>query len=59
MHTERQYNKTRGYEMSNEIALKDIHSMAKTIVASHMFGVDNEHQAVALMLLSQAQGYTP
>ena len=40
-------------------SIQDMQTMAKTVVQSRMFGVDNEHQAMSLMLLCQAQGLHP
>lgn len=46
--------------MTNElIPLADIEKMAKHLVASKLFGVKTDSEAVALMLLSQAEGMHP
>jgi hypothetical protein len=53
--------------MSNEVAvyhhgpvtLPDMQTMAKSIAASGMFGVKTEDEAMALMLLCQAEGIHP
>ena len=41
------------------MSLADLATMAKSIAASRMFGVDTEDQAMALMLLCQAEGLHP
>lgn len=41
------------------IAMADLQTMAKSIAASAMFGVKTEDQAMALMLLCQAEGIHP
>ena len=41
------------------MSLADLGTMAKSIAASRMFGVDTEDQAMALMLLCQAEGLHP
>ena len=48
--------------MANElvvISLDQVREMAKTIVTSQLFGVKNVDQAVALMLVAQAEGLHP
>jgi hypothetical protein len=41
------------------ISLSELQTIAKSIAASRMFGVDTEDQAMALMLLCQAEGIHP
>src|SRR5436190_9148201 len=41
------------------ISLSEMQTMAKSIAASQMFGVKDEDQAMALMLLCQAEGIHP
>lgn len=45
--------------MSNLIPINDIEKMAKAITASKLFGVKEVDQAVALMLIAQAEGMHP
>lgn len=45
--------------MSNLIPLNDIEKMAKAITASKLFGVKDVDQAIALMLIAQAEGMHP
>lgn len=47
-------------KMSSElIPYKDIEQMARAIVASNFFGVKTPEQAIALMLIAQAEGMHP
>jgi hypothetical protein len=48
-----------GVRMLPEVALSDMQTMARSIAASKMFGVSTEDQALALMLLCQAEGIHP
>jgi hypothetical protein len=41
------------------VTLSDMQTMARSIAASKMFGVTTEDQALALMLLCQAEGIHP
>tara|TARA_R110000868_G_scaffold117406_1_gene311895 strand:- start:622 stop:1440 length:819 start_codon:yes stop_codon:yes gene_type:complete len=48
--------------MANEITITpvaDLERMAKSIVASKLFGVDNVDKAIALMCIAQAEGLHP
>ena len=48
-----------GNVVRTHIPLAEMQAMAKSIAASKMFGVDTEDQALALMLLCQAEGIHP
>ena len=45
--------------MSNLVPFNEIEQMATSIAASKLFGINNKDQAVALMLLCQAEGLHP
>ena len=45
--------------MSNLVPFNEIEQMATSIAASKLFGINNKDQAIALMLLCQAEGLHP
>jgi len=45
--------------MSNIVPFNEIEQMATSVAASKLFGINNKDQAVALMLLCQAEGLHP
>ena len=45
--------------MSNLVPFNEIEQMATSVAASKLFGINNKDQAVALMLLCQAEGLHP
>jgi len=45
--------------MSNIIPYSDIERMANAITASKLFGVKTQNEAIALMLIAQAEGMHP
>jgi len=45
--------------MSNLVPFHEIEQMATSVAASKLFGINNKDQAVALMLLCQAEGLHP
>jgi hypothetical protein len=45
--------------MRQETSMSDIQQMAKSLVESGLFGIKDENQAIALMLIAQAEGMHP
>lgn len=45
--------------MSNLVPFQDLQGMARAIAASNLFGMKNTEQALALMLVAQAEGQHP
>jgi hypothetical protein len=45
--------------MRQETPMADIQQMAKSLVSSGLFGIKDENQAIALMLIAQAEGMHP